>query len=256
MFRIVKWALALLVATPALAAPAAPATEGARVYAAASLKESIEAAAAAYAKTGHPAPVVVLASSSELARQIEAGAPPGVFISADQKWMDHVAQHGTLVTGSRANLLTNTLVLVVPAADPRRAKLVRGFDLASFVGDGRWATGDPESVPVGRYAKAALTALGAWDAAQGKLASAADTRAALAFVERGEAKAGIVYGTDAKASRQVRVAGVFARDSHPPIVYPIGLVGAAPAQARGFASWLRGPRARAIFRAAGFGIAP
>lgn len=250
MIRLFKLALALLIATPTLAA----AQDGARVYAAASLKEAIEQAAAAYAAQHHPHPVVVLASSSELARQIEAGAPGGVFISADQKWMDHVAGKGLLVAGTRANLLMNTLVLVVPAADARKANIAPGFDLSAFVGDGRWATGDPDFVPAGRYAKAALTKLGAWDSAKAKLVSAADVRAALAFVERGDAKAGIVYGTDAKASKAVRVAGVFPESSHEPIVYPIGLT-APDAEARAFETFLEGRRAAAIFSAHGFGVA-
>ncbi len=255
MIQLIKLALAFLIATPALAAePAVNDAAAARVYAAASLKESIEQAADAYAAAHHPRPVVVLASSSELARQIEAGAPGGVFISADQKWMDHVGQHGTLVPGSRANLLTNTLVLVVPTADTRNAHIARGFDLSGFVGDGKWATGDPDSVPAGRYAKAALIALGSWDAAQSKLVGAADVRAALAFVERGEAKAGIVYGTDAKASHSVRVAGVFPESSHAPIVYPIGLTGGG-AEAKRFEIFLESNQAAAIFRAHGFGLA-
>lgn len=251
MIRLLKLALALLIATPALAA--AP-SDAARVYAAASLKESIEQAADAWAAAHHPHPVVVLASSSELARQIEAGAPGGVFISADQKWMDHVGQHATLLPGSRTDLLKNTLVLVVPTLDARTANIAGGFDLAGFVGEGKWATGDPESVPAGRYAKAALIAIGAWDAAQAKLVAAADVRAALAFVERGFAKAGIVYGTDAKASRAVRVAGVFPETSHAPIVYPIGLTGGG-AEAKQFELFLEGAQATAIFRAHGFGTA-
>lgn len=248
MIRLFACLLALVSAT------AAHALEAARVYAAASLAESIAAAADAYAADRHPHPVVVLASSSELARQIEAGAPGGVFVSADQRWMDHIASRGFLNAGTRTNLLTNTLVVIVGDGDARRITIAPGFDFAKFVGDGRWTTGDPDSVPIGRYAKAALIKLGAWEAAAPKLAPAADTRAALAFVEGGEAKVGIVYGTDAKASNKVSVAGVFPENSHEPIVYPEALVGSAGQEARHFAEFLRGSAARAIFVHAGFGV--
>lgn len=248
MVRLFAGLLALFGATTARA------SEGARVYAAASLAESIGAVASAYAADHHPRPVVVLASSAELARQIESGAPGGIFVSADQKWMDHVASRGLLNAGTRINLLTNTLVVIVGKADSRRIVIAPGFKFAEFVGEGRWACGDPDTVPVGRYAKAALTRLGAWDAAASKLAPAADTRAALAFVEGGEAKVGIVYGTDAKASNKVSVAGVFPETSHDPIVYPQALVGSASQEARHFAEFLRGPEARTIFVKAGFGV--
>ncbi len=249
MIRIVTIVLALLLSAPAIAA------EGARVYAAASLAESIDAAANAFAAGHRPHPVVVLASSSELARQIEAGAPGGVFVSADETWMDHVAGKSLLIAGTRADLLTNTLVLVVPAADARRVRPGKGFDLAGFVGDKRWTTGDPGSVPAGIYAKAALISLGAWDAAQPRLVGAANVRAALALVEQGEVGAGIVYGTDARASTKVAVAGVFPEASHPAIVYPLALTRGAGEEARAFAAFLRDGKSRAIFRAHGFGIA-
>ena len=253
MIRRVTIVLALLLAV--LGQRPAFAEDGARVYAAASLAESIKEAADAWATAKHPRPVVVLASSSELARQIEAGAPGGVFISADEKWMSHVNERGLIVPGTRARLLTNRLVLVTPLADDRKAKLTRGFDLSGFVGEKRWATGDPGAVPAGRYAKAALTSLGSWKAAEPKLVGAADVRAALALVEQGQVAAGVVYRTDALASSKVSIAGVFPESSHPPIVYPIALTQGAGLEARSFANFLRGGRATAIFRAHGFGIA-
>lgn len=240
-----------------LSAGVARAEEAVRVYAAASLNETMNAVADGWArqKHGHERPVIVLASSSELARQIAAGAPAGVFVSADEAWMDDLAGKGFVVGSSRGNLLTNTLVLVVPARDARRVTIGANFDLAGFVGAGRWATGDPDSVPVGRYARAALVKLRSWDAAKAKIAPAADTRAALAFVEKGTANAGIVYGTDAQASSKVAVAGVFPAWSHAPIVYPAALVGAAPGEAKAFLAYLHGKQARAVFKSAGFGMA-
>ena len=231
-----------------------------RVYAAVSLSEALGAVADAYAATGQPRPVLVLAGTPALARQILAGAPASIFIAADTAWMDAAASR--MVPGSRRNLAGNRLVLVVPARAPRNARLVPGFDLAAFVGTGmetgagagRWTTGDPQSVPVGRYARAALTTLGAWDKAVPQLARAENVRAALAYVERGDAAAGVVYASDARASQRVFVAGVFPAGSHPPITYPVALVaGNADAGARGFFKFLTSTKARAILAAQGFG---
>jgi molybdate transport system substrate-binding protein len=250
----------LLLATlsPASSVGAAPV----KLYAASSLTEAINAVADAYAATGHERPVVVLAGSQALARQIIAGAPAGLFISADSQWMDAVMQAGALVPGSRRDIAGNRLVLVVPA-DRRRpmrsvrpvrsVRLVPGFDLAGFVGTGRWTTGDPDSVPVGRYARAALQRLGAWEAAAPKLARAENVRSALAFVERGDVAAGIVYATDARASTRVVVAGVFPAASHPPIRYPAALVRAGDsADARALLVFVAGLRGAAILQAKGF----
>ncbi len=245
VFRLCLLLLALLPA----AAPAAPL----RIYAAASLAEAMTALGDAWAATGAERPVMVMAGSPALARQIIAGAPAGIFISADNQWLDAVTAAGHIVPGSRQVIAGNALVLVVPATRPRHAVLKPGFDMAGFVGPGRWATGDPQSVPVGRYAKAALTSLGAWDAAAPKLARAENVRAALAYVERGDAAAGIVYATDARASRRVMVAGVFPEASHPPIVYPAALVaGGDDAAAWAFLAFITGPRGRAILLKQGF----
>ncbi|WP_426167538.1 molybdate ABC transporter substrate-binding protein [Sandarakinorhabdus sp. DWP1-3-1] len=245
--------LARLIALLLLFVPGIAGAAPLRVLAASSMTEAMEAIADAWAAAGHPRPVLVLAGSPALARQVIAGAPAGVLVTADTEWMDAAAAAGAIVAGSRRNVAGNRLVLVVPARAPRSARLVRGFDLAAFVGPGRWTTGDPQSVPVGRYARAALAGLGAWDQAAPRLASAENVRAALAFVERGDAAAGIVYASDARASRRVAVAGVFPAASHPPIVYPAALVAAgADAEARGFLAFLSGPRARAIFKSRGF----
>jgi molybdate transport system substrate-binding protein len=223
-----------------------------RVYAASSLTEALGEIADVYSATGKPRPVLVLAGTPALARQINAGAPASIFIAADTAWMDAVATH--MVAGSRRNLASNRLVLVVPARRPRRARLAPGFDLASFIGSGRWTTGDPQSVPVGRYARAALTSLGTWDKAAPQLARAENVRAALAYVERDDVAAGVVYASDAQASSRVFVAGVFPAASHPPIAYPVALVaGNADADALAFFTFLTGARARAILVAKGFG---
>jgi molybdate transport system substrate-binding protein len=245
---LVRLVLTLLLMVTPVMAGAAPV----RVFAASSLTEAMTDIANAWAAAGNPRPVLVFAGSPVLARQIIAGAPAGVFVSADREWMAAVEKAGAVVPGSRRTLASNALVLVVPADAPRRVRLVSGFDLAGLVGDRRWTTGDPDSVPVGRYARAALVSLGAWTRAEPRLARAENVRAALAFVERGDAAAGIVYATDARASARVVVAGVFPAASHPPIVLPMALVKGADADARGFYAFLSGPKARAILNNRGF----
>ncbi len=246
---IVRLCLAILL----LLAPGLAIAAPVRVLAASSLTEAMTAVADAWAAAGHPRPDLVFAGSPALARQVIAGSPAGVFVSADGEWMDAAEKAGAIVAGSRRVIAGNRLVLIVPAERPRTARLQKGFDLSGFVGDARWTTGDPDSVPVGRYARAALTSLGAWDAAMPKLARAENVRAALAFVERGDAAAGIVYATDARASGKVVIAGVFPAASHPPITYPAALVTAgADAEARAFFGFLTGPKARAILIAQGF----
>ena len=241
--------LALLIAAPA-AARETPA--GARVYAASSLTEAMTDLADAYAATGRPRPLLVFAASSALARQIERGAAPGVFVSADTDWIDYLAAR-RLTAGDRRVIAGNRLVLIVLKRHARRVTIGRGFDLAAFVGPrGRWTTGEPAAVPVGRYAREALTRLGAWERAAPRLAPAENVRSALAFVERGAAAAGVVYATDARASDQVAVAGLFPAASHSPIRYPAVLTRGAGAEARAFQAFLASPAARARLRARGF----
>lgn len=237
----------------ALAAPA-HAVE-VTVYAAASLSQALQEAVQAWkARTGH----VVRASfaaSSTLARQIENGAPAALFLSADEAWMDYLAQRGRLVPGSRVDLLGNRLVLVTPADRPQEVRLAPGFDLAAVLGKGRLATGDPAHVPVGKYAQAALTRLGVWPQAQPRLVRADSVRAALAYVERGEAAAGIVYATDAAVAPRVHVAGVFPADSHPRIVYPMALVAGQDSEAaRALHDFLQGQEAAEVFMRHGFAV--
>ena len=224
------------------------------VFAAASLGDALAQVDTAFtAQTGIPVRDS-FAASSVLARQIEAGAPVDVFLSADPVWMDYLAQRGLLQRGSRRDLLGNALVLIAPRDSKVRLHIAPGFDLAGALGDGRLATGDPDSVPVGRYARAALMRLGVWSQVSGRLVAAENVRAALEYVARGEAPLGIVYGTDAQAEKRVRVVDVFSEDTHPPITYPVALTARASPLAARYAAFLEGAGAREIFVRAGFVI--
>lgn len=223
------------------------------VFAAASLREALGDAARSFeSASGHKA-TLSFAASSALARQIEAGAPADIFISADIPWVDHVEQRGLVAAGSRRNLLANELVLIAPAASTTRVRLAPGIDLAGIVGDKRIALANPDSVPAGKYARAALTALGAWDAIAARVAAADNVRGALALVALGEAPLGVVYRTDAMAEKKVRILDAFPAATHPPIVYPIVRLkrstGAAPGA---FADYLATAEARAAFERRGF----
>ena len=243
----------LLLLMSLLAVPA-QAEDAVRLFAASSLTEAVNDVADLYAKAGHPRPVIALAASSALARQIDQGAPADVFLSADEDWMDTLAKAGRIAPATRRDLLTNRLVLIVPSTSAARIAIRPGFAFARLIGDGHWATGDPDAVPVGKYAREALTSLRVWDSVSARLARAENVRAALAFVERGDAVAGIVYETDARASAKVRVAGVFPASSHKPIVYPVAATATAGPQAAPFLAFLRSSAARAAFRARGFGV--
>lgn len=242
--RLIGVALGLCLAAVPVQAQRA---DGPLVLAAASLQESMTAAADAWAKRGHVRPLISFAASSVLARQAAAGAPADLFLSADQEWMDFLEQRAMLAPGTRASFLGNRLVLVARADAP-----VERRPLAAML-RGRIAVADPASVPAGRYAEAALRKLKLWDAAAPQLVRAENVRAALALVERGAAPYGIVYATDARASRQVRVAGVFPQSSHPPIVYPLAQLRASThPEAEGFRRFLLSSEGRAIFTRYGF----
>lgn len=226
------------------------------VYAAASLQNAMEEIARRFQQKTGRIVKFSFASSGALARQIEQGAPAGIFASADEQWMDHLAQAGVLAADTRAPLLGNRLVLITPAASRVTVDLKPGFDFMKLLGaDGRWTTGDPASVPVGRYAQQALTHLGAWDAAQARLVKTGNVRVALAFVERGEAVAGIVYATDAAVSTKVRIAGIFPGNSHTTITYPFAIIERhnTPA-AREFLAFLSGGEATAVWTKHGFSV--
>lgn len=242
-----------LLACALLAAPLPGLADTLTVFAAASLREALDANAAAFGKSSGHKVVVSYAASNALARQLEAGAPAALFISADTDWVDYVESKGIAVPGSRKVILGNDLVLVAPAASTVALKLAPGVDVAAALGGKRIALANPDVVPAGKYAKAAFAALGAWGAIEGRVASADNVRAALALVSRGEAPLGVVYRTDALADKGVRIVDAFPASSHPPIVYPMVLLrrgtGAAPAA---FAAFLASPEARATFAAFGF----
>ncbi|MFQ5775973.1 MAG: molybdate ABC transporter substrate-binding protein [Kiloniellaceae bacterium] len=226
------------------------------VFAAASTANAVQAVAAAFAAEGGGAVRTVFAASSTLAQQIARGAPADLFLSANNAWMDALARKGVIDPASRIDLLGNRLVLIAPRRSRLEVALAPGFALAAALGEGRLAMGDPGHVPAGIYAKAALERLGVWDELAPKAAFAGDARAALALVERGEAAAGIVYATDAAIGARVRVVATFPADGQGPIVYPLAVVAGRRSPAvEAFYRFLRGPRARAIFRAQGF-IAP
>lgn len=243
-----------VLAVLAAISPALARAQEVTVMAAASLTDAMRELGQAWAAQGHPAPRFVFAASSALARQIEQGAPASIFASADEPWADYLEARSLLVPGTRSSPLGNRLVLIAPADQPGDVALVPGVDLLARLGSaGRLAAGDPASVPAGRYAQAALTALGAWDAVAPRLARAENVRAALLLVERGEAPLGIVYATDAAASRGVRVAGTFPENTHPPITYPFALLASGDRpEARTLLAFLTGPAAAPVYRRLGF----
>jgi molybdate transport system substrate-binding protein len=192
------------------------------------------------------------AASSALARQIESGAGADVFFSADLEWMDYLQARNLIQRQTRRDLLGNRLVLIARADSKIELKIAPHFPLAAALGKGRLATGDPDSVPAGRYAQSALTSLGVWRDISNHLIRADSVRAALAFVDRGEAPLGIVYETDALIDNKVRVVDVFPDASHSPIIYPIALTTAAKPEAAKFVDYLRSPACDIVFRKYGF----
>lgn len=228
------------------------------VLAAASLQGALDEVLDLWAADGRARPTVSYAGSSALARQVEAGAPADLFISADEAWMEALHEQGLIREGSRAALAGNRLVLIAPAeAAVAAAPLASGADLRTALGDGRLAMADPEAVPAGRYGKAALTALGSWPDVSERVAPTENVRAALALVERGAAPLGVVYATDAQASSRVRVVAVFPEDAHPPIVYPVAVIAASERrQAEALRRFLLSPPAQAVLARHGFSPAP
>lgn len=241
--------LALLVGT----SPARAESRGPLVLAAASLQESLSAAADAWAAKGKPRPVLSFAASSALARQIESGAPADLFLSADQEWMDYVQSRRLLAPGSRADLAANRLALIAPAASRTRLAIGPRFLLARALGEGRLAMADPDAVPAGKYGRQALTRLGVWPQVVGRIARAENVRAALALVARQEAPLGIVYATDARADSAVRIVGLFPPTSHAPIRYPVArLATSTHKDAETFRRFLLAREGRAVFLRFGF----
>jgi molybdate transport system substrate-binding protein len=250
-------AILLRAALAALALVAAIGTAGAepvKIFAAASLKNALDAVAQAWtARDATKSIVASYAASSALAKQIEQGAPADLFLSADNQWMDYLAEKNLIKPETRKALLGNALVLIAPKGAGGQVELKPGVDLSAMVGDGKLAVAGIKAVPAGRYAKAALDRLGLFAVVEAKLVQSENVRAALLLVARGEAKFGIVYATDARAEPNVEVVATFPENSHPPIVYPVAVVASATnPDAAAFVAFLASPEAGDIFAKQGF----
>jgi len=250
-------AFACLIALAMASVPSASQERTITAFAAASLKNALDDVNAAFTKNTGIKVVASYAATSALMKQIENGAPADVFASADLDWMEYGARNKLTRPDTRIDLLSNRLVLIAPKDSKLgNVAIAPGFDLAKLAGNGRIVTGDVRAVPVGRYAKAALEKLGAWDAAAPKFAMTENVRAALTLVARGEAQLGIVYATDAKAEPNVKVVGVFPETSHPPIIYPVALTMSAKADAAQYLAFLQSQTAKAVFEGYGFTFLP
>ncbi|MGP9822722.1 molybdate ABC transporter substrate-binding protein [Salinarimonas sp. NSM] len=245
----------LVAAALTFSAPAARAQD-AVVFAAASLRNALDDAAAAFQERTGSRIALSYAGSSALARQIEEGAPADLFVSASVEWMDHLAAAGLIREESRVDLLGNRIALVAPATSDVEVTIAPGFDLAGALGpDGRLAMAETTAVPAGVYGRAALEHLGVWESVAERLAQSENVRAALALVSRGEVPLGIVYTTDATADENVRVVALFPEETHPPIVYPAALTRESEsAVAAEFLAFLRTPEARPLLERQGFAV--
>jgi molybdate transport system substrate-binding protein len=253
MSRVLRSLLVCLlvaVAMPSRAADAPPSELV--VFGAASLTNVLQDIGTAYTTQTGQHVSFSFAASSALARQIEAGTRADVFVSADEDWMDYLQTRKLIDPRTRHDIVMNRLVLIAPATSDIKLKIAPHFALAAALGKERLATGDPGSVPVGRYARAALTNLGVWSEVSAHIVPAEDVRSALAFVARGETPLGIVYETDAMVEKRVRIVDIFPEDSHAPITYPVALVATAKAGAGRFVGYLKGPEGRAVFAKYGF----
>jgi molybdate transport system substrate-binding protein len=253
MRRLAGFLFAVAILCGSFHQPAQAQDKSLTVFAAASMKNALDEADAAYTAKSKVKISVSYAASSALAKQIEQGAPADVFISADTAWMNYSIKNKSINEATRVDLLGNAIVLIAPKDSKiENVSIGPGFDLAKLAGDGRITTGDVKAVPVGKYAKAALEKLGSWQAAEPKFAMAENVRAALALVARGEAVLGIVYSTDAKVEPGVKIVGTFPADSHPPIIYPVAATANAKADAADYLTFLKSAQAKAIFEKYGF----
>jgi molybdate transport system substrate-binding protein len=249
----IAWLLVLVCASAGGAAVAADDSSTVLVFGAASLTNVLDDLSKAFTGQTKIPVKSSLAASSVLAKQIEAGAPADVFFSADLEWMDYLEHRKLLKPGSRHDVVGSQLVLIAPADSTVAVSLKNGVDLRAALGPkGKLATGDPDSVPVGKYAQAALEKLGVWDSVSAQIVRAENVRTALAFVSRGEAPLGIVYKTDALAEKKVKIVAVFPADTHPPIRYPIALTTHGGAGAQQFVDFVLSRPAAEIFRKYGF----
>lgn len=235
--------------------PGALAQERVTVFAAASLKNAMDAVnAACEAEVGELA-TISYAASSALARQIEEGAPADIFMSADLDWMKYLADKSLIKSETETKLLGNSIVLIAPADSTASTDIEQGFDLAGLLGDGKLAMANVETVPAGKYGKASLEALGIWSSVEDNVAQAENVRAALALVAIGEAPLGIVYKTDAAADPNVKVIGSFPEGTHPPIIYPVAqTTDSKVAQTPAFLKCLQTAKAKQLFEAQGFTV--
>ncbi len=230
----------------ALVAGQAIAADKITVFAAASLKDVMEQAAKDFKADTGTEVTVSLAASSALAKQLEAGAPAQVFISADEKWMDYIQEKGLIDPATRATVARNELVIAVAAGSALTG------DAAAVLGKDKFAMADPENVPAGKYGKASLEKLGLWEGIKGNAVYAENVRAALAFVDKGELNAAIVYASDAFVDKNVKAALVFDPDTHPAIVYPAAVVKDGGEPAKAFAAFLSGEKGQKLFVDKGF----
>ena len=234
---------------------AAVAQDGPVIFAAASLKNALDVIANGWKASGKPAPKISYAASSALAKQMEQGAPADLFISADTDWMDYVEKKDLIKKDTRVNLLGNKIVLIAPKDSKVTVDVKQGFDLSKALAGGKLAMANVDSVPAGKYGKAALEKLGAWDGVKGSIAQAENVRAALLLVARGEAALGIVYATDAAAEPNVKIVGAFPDGSHPPIIYPAAVTKSAKSpDVQAFLDLLKSAKARPAFEKQGFTV--
>jgi molybdate transport system substrate-binding protein len=259
MFGIRRWWLALTIAAVlelvAAIGPAASQTKDTLVFAAASLKNALDDIAAQWQRQTGKKVAISYAASNNLIKQIEQGAPADIFFSADLDWMDYGQQKSLIKPDTRKNLLGNRIVLIAPKDSTVKIDIRPGFDLAAALQGGRLAMGNVDAVPAGKYGKAALERLGAWDGVKDKIAQAENVRAALLFVARREAPLGIVYQTDAASDPNVKIVGAFPDDSHPPIVYPVALTkDSTNPDASAFLNFIKSPGARPAFEKQGFTV--
>lgn len=248
--------LAAALVTPLAVAPnIACAQDGLVIFAAASLKNALDEIAADWTKSGKPAPRISYAASSALAKQIEQGAPADLFISADLDWMDYVDKKDLIKKDTRVNLLGNKIVVIAPRDSKSTLDLKPGVDVAKALAGGKLAMANVDAVPAGKYGKAALEKLGAWESVKNNVAQAENVRAALLLVSRGEAPLGIVYATDAAAEPNVKIIAAFPENSHPPIIYPAAVARDAKSpEAQAFLDYLKSVKARPAFEKQGFTV--
>ncbi|HEV3498891.1 MAG TPA: molybdate ABC transporter substrate-binding protein [Bradyrhizobium sp.] len=253
MHRLAGLFAAFAILCGSVSSPALAQDKSLTVFAAASMKNALDDIDAAYTAKSGVKIAASYAASSALAKQIEQGAPADIFLSADTDWMDYTTAKKAIDEPTRVNLLGNSIVLIAPKdSKVDNVAIGSGFDLAKLAGDGKIATADVKSVPVGKYAKASLEKLGAWTAAEPKFAMTENVRAALALVARGEVALGIVYSTDAKVEPGVKIVGTFPPDSHPAIIYPVAATTTAKSEAADYLAFLRSATAKAVFEKYGF----